>query len=104
MSEASNGAGDPGRQPRAENPNHGHSRLPRRASTDNQVLRAMIHGLVRAGEKRRAVSVLVRQMLERAGKMVGLGDYRPQCKGPFGKFHIVDWNLLQPQHIAAARA
>lgn len=49
-------------------------------------------------------TVLVRQMLERAGKMVGLGDYRPQCKGPFGKFHIVDWNLLQPQHVAAARA
>jgi len=69
MSEASNGAGDPGRPPRAENPNHGHSRLPRRASTDNQVLRAMIHGLVRAGEKRRAVSVLVRQMRRRRGAL-----------------------------------
>jgi hypothetical protein len=50
-------------------------------------------------------TVLVRQMIERAGKMIGLGDYRPQCKGPFGKFQLVDWNLLQPQHVtAAARA
>jgi hypothetical protein len=32
-----------------------------------------------------------RQIVDRAGRAIGLGDYRPDCKGPFGKFAVVKW-------------
>ena len=34
---------------------------------------------------------LVRELVDAAGKRVGLGDFRPDCKGPFGKFVVVRW-------------
>lgn len=34
---------------------------------------------------------MVRDILDAAGKRVGLGDFRPDCKGPFGKFVVVHW-------------
>jgi len=34
---------------------------------------------------------LFRQILDDAGKRIGLGDFRPQCKGPYGRFHVVNW-------------
>lgn len=34
---------------------------------------------------------LAREILDAAGKRVGLGDFRPDCKGPFGKFVVVSW-------------
>lgn len=34
---------------------------------------------------------LVRQIVDDAGKKVGLGDYRPARKGPFGKFTVIEW-------------
>lgn len=33
----------------------------------------------------------VRDILDAAGKRIGLGDFRPACKGPFGKFVVVEW-------------
>jgi hypothetical protein len=36
---------------------------------------------------------LFRQIVDAAGKRVGLGDFRPDCKGPFGKFVVVLWEL-----------
>ncbi len=36
----------------------------------------------------------VRQLLDDAGKKVGLGDYRPSRKGPFGRFVVVGWEIL----------
>jgi hypothetical protein len=33
----------------------------------------------------------VRQLLDDAGKKVGLGDYRPARRGPFGKFVVIEW-------------
>lgn len=35
---------------------------------------------------------LVRELVDAAGKRVGLGDFRPDCKGPFGKFVVTVWN------------
>lgn len=35
----------------------------------------------------------VRQLVEDAGKKVGLGDFRPARKGPFGKFSITGWKV-----------
>ncbi len=34
---------------------------------------------------------LVREIVDAAGKRVGLGDFRPDCKGPFGKFVVTRW-------------
>lgn len=34
---------------------------------------------------------LVREILDAAGKRIGLGDFRPSCKGPFGKFVVTSW-------------
>jgi len=34
---------------------------------------------------------LVREIVDAAGKRIGLGDFRPDCKGPFGKFVVVEW-------------
>lgn len=34
---------------------------------------------------------LVRALVDDAGRKVGLGDYRPERKGPFGKFVVTGW-------------
>lgn len=34
---------------------------------------------------------LVREIIDAAGKRIGLGDFRPACKGPFGKFVVTSW-------------
>lgn len=34
---------------------------------------------------------LLRQIVDDAGKRVGLGDYRPARKGPYGKFVVTEW-------------
>ena len=34
---------------------------------------------------------LLREILDVAGKRIGLGDFRPDCKGPFGKFVVSHW-------------
>lgn len=34
---------------------------------------------------------LVRQIVDAAGRKIGLGDFRPDCKGPFGKFVVDSW-------------
>ena len=36
---------------------------------------------------------LVRQLLDDAGKRIGLGDFRPARKGPFGRFVVVSWDV-----------
>ena len=36
-------------------------------------------------------SALLREILDAAGKRIGLGDFRPDCKGPFGKFVVTFW-------------
>jgi len=34
---------------------------------------------------------LFRELVDAAGKRIGLGDFRPDCKGPFGKFVVTRW-------------
>lgn len=43
---------------------------------------------------------LLREILDAAGKRIGLGDFRPACKGPFGKFVVISWKE-QPAKLAA---
>lgn len=38
---------------------------------------------------------LVRDIMDAAGKRIGLGDFRPACKGPFGRFRVDLWELAK---------
>lgn len=43
----------------------------------------------------------VRQLVDDAGVRVGLGDFRPDRKGPFGKFKVVRWDVVDVLASAA---
>lgn len=45
-------------------------------------------------------SKLFRDLVDAAGKRVGLGDFRPACKGVFGKFVVTRW--AEEKHRLAA--
>lgn len=34
---------------------------------------------------------LLRDIVDAAGKRIGLGDFRPACKGPYGRFLVTKW-------------
>ncbi len=36
---------------------------------------------------------LFREIIDKAGSAIGLGDFRPDCKGPFGKFKVTNWKV-----------
>lgn len=36
----------------------------------------------------------LREIVDAAGKRIGLGDFRPACKGPFGRFVVTKWEPL----------
>ena len=36
-------------------------------------------------------SLRIEEILASSGKLVGLGDFRPARKGPYGRFSIVSW-------------
>jgi len=36
---------------------------------------------------------LVRNLIDDAGSKVGLGDFRPERKGPFGRFKVTSWKV-----------
>lgn len=39
-------------------------------------------------------SKLLRDIIDASAKRIGLGDYRPACKGPFGKFVVTNWQPI----------
>lgn len=45
---------------------------------------------------------LIRAVIDDAGKKVGLGDYRPSRKGPFGRFVVKKWNVVEEALKVAA--
>jgi hypothetical protein len=42
-----------------------------------------------------------RMVVDDAGKRIGLGDFRPACKGPFGKFCVTRWEEINELHAVA---
>lgn len=38
---------------------------------------------------------LFREIVDAAGKRIGLGDFRPDCKGPFGRFKVISWEEVK---------
>lgn len=45
---------------------------------------------------------LVRSIVDDAGKKIGLGDYRPSRKGPFGRFVVTSWEEVKIELKKAA--
>lgn len=45
---------------------------------------------------------LVRSIVDDAGKKIGLGDYRPARKGPFGRFVVTEWEVISTEIAKAA--
>ena len=45
---------------------------------------------------------LFRQVVDDAGKRIGLGDFRPATKGPYGRFHVTSWALADETLSLAA--
>jgi hypothetical protein len=44
----------------------------------------------------------VRLLLDDAGQKIGIGAYRPACRGPFGRFKITSWGVETDAQISAA--
>jgi len=45
---------------------------------------------------------LVRAVVDDAGKKIGLGDFRPARKGPFGRFVVSHWDIEKEAGLAKA--
>lgn len=45
---------------------------------------------------------LLRQIVDAAGNKIGLGDFRPETKGPFGRFVVTKWEEAQAEEFAVA--
>ena len=46
----------------------------------------------------------VRTLVDDAGKKIGLGDYRPERKGPFGKFKVTKWSIEEAKKKKSRKA
>lgn len=38
---------------------------------------------------------IMKELFDIAGRIVGIGDWRPVKKGPYGKFHVVEWKEVK---------
>ena len=45
---------------------------------------------------------LFREIVDTAGKRIGLGDFRPDCKGMYGKFKVTRWEEVKVKPVAVA--
>ena len=45
---------------------------------------------------------LFRQVVDDAGSRIGLGDFRPSTKGPFGRYKVALWNIQEVKLPKAA--
>jgi hypothetical protein len=45
---------------------------------------------------------LARDIVDDAGTKIGLGDFRPSKKGPFGRFNVVHWQEIAEQEFRQA--
>lgn len=45
---------------------------------------------------------LFREIVDAAGSKIGLGDFRPACKGPYGRFKVTRWQRVEVQLREAA--
>jgi hypothetical protein len=38
---------------------------------------------------------LFREIVDAAGSRIGLGGFRPVRKGPYGRFHVINWKVME---------
>ena len=38
---------------------------------------------------------LFREIVDAAGSRIGLGGFRPARKGPYGRFHVINWKVME---------
>lgn len=74
------------------NPNGGQAVGICRPQFDRWALRFVIEANLREYQER-----TVREIVDRAGNEIGLGDFRPQKKGPYGRFRVDNWTLHRSQ-------
>ncbi len=53
-----------------------------------------------AYEKGKINPEVLRQLFQNAGSTQGLGSFRPNCKGPFGRFEVKEWVELEERAAA----
>lgn len=46
---------------------------------------------------------IVRELFDRAGNEIGIGDFRPQKKGTYGRFRVESWTIASSQLGASSR-
>lgn len=46
----------------------------------------------------------IRELVDIAGRSIGLGDFRPARKGTFGRFKVAEWRRVATEETAAAAA
>jgi hypothetical protein len=45
-------------------------------------------------------AAIVRELFDIAGSKIGLGDFRPDRRGPFGRFTVTLWNPENKKTVA----
>ena len=45
---------------------------------------------------------LMRQIIDDAGSRIGLGAFRPACKGPYGRYKVIHWNSEKEKALKLA--
>ena len=45
---------------------------------------------------------ILREVVDSAGSRIGLGDFRPACKGPFGRYVVTKWEVDKAAQVRAA--
>lgn len=45
---------------------------------------------------------LMRDIVDAAGQRIGLGAFRPACKGPYGKFKVIAWKVEEAKLVSVA--
>lgn len=45
---------------------------------------------------------LLRMIVDDAGRRIGIGDFRPSCKGPYGKFLVTRWEEVSEEEMLRA--
>jgi hypothetical protein len=46
-------------------------------------------------DEKKVSKEITQQLFEWGGDAVGLCDFRPTCRGPFGRFEVADWKEIQ---------
>ena len=53
-------------------------------------------------DETKADESVVRSLFNNAGSAQGLGSFRPNCKGPFGRFKVTEWQQVEQKGKSAA--